>query len=84
MTRPRVIAATVRIARLGEIDERAERRAHWASRSVAERLAEVEFLRRLWCDLGGDPDLPMQRVVVRRRLGEPAARPPSRSVTSRG
>lgn len=38
----RSIARVVRIARLGEIDERAERRAYWASRSIAERIAEGE------------------------------------------
>ena len=44
----RVLAPVVRISRLGEIDERAERRAYWAPRSIEERIAEVESLRRMW------------------------------------
>ena len=73
----RSIARVVRIARLGESDKRAERRAYWASRSIAERIAEVESLRRLWPEITGDPDVSIVRVVHKRRLGEPAPRPPS-------
>jgi hypothetical protein len=74
----RALSPVVRVARLGEIDERAERRAHWASRPIAERIAEVESLRRLWPELTGDPDQPIARVVHKRRLGEPApAKPPA-------
>ena len=64
----RTIARVVRIAKLGEIDERAERRAYWATRTFADRIREVESLRRLWIEITGDPDQPMQRVVHKRRL----------------
>ena len=66
----RSIVPVVRIRRLGEVDERAERGAHWAQRTFEERIAEVESLRRMWPELTGDPDLPMERVVHKRRLGE--------------
>ena len=39
---------TPRIRKLDEVDEAAERRAYWLSRPPAERLAEVERLRRLY------------------------------------
>lgn len=71
----RSIAKVVRIVRLAELDERAERRAYWASRTVAERIAEVESLRRLWPGLTGNPDEPIARVVHKRRLGDPAPAP---------
>jgi hypothetical protein len=74
----RLIVPTVRIAKLGEIDERSERRAHWASRSIEERIREVESLRRMWPELTGDADAPIAKVVHRRRLGEPAPRRPDR------
>ena len=64
----REIAKTARIVRLGVVDERRDRRVYWASRSVAERILEVESLRRLWIDVTGDPDLPIQRVIQRRPL----------------
>ncbi|MGE0867589.1 MAG: hypothetical protein AB7P03_03440 [Kofleriaceae bacterium] len=73
----RTIARVVRKGRLGEIDEDAERRAYWGSMSVAARIAEVESLRRLWIGLTGDPDLPIVRVVHRRKLGDPGQRSPT-------
>lgn len=72
----RTIVATVRRVRLADLDEAAERRAYWQSRTAAERILEVESLRRLWTSITGDPDEPLVRVCHRRRLGEPAvARP---------
>ncbi len=68
--KPRAIACVVRKGRLGEIDEDAERRSYWATRSVELRIAEVESLRRVWIGLTGDPDLPIVRAVHRRKLGE--------------
>lgn len=68
----RTIAAAVRIKRLGEHDERADRRAYWSRRTVEDRFAEVESLRRMWPELVGDPDEPMARVVHVRALGAPA------------
>lgn len=72
----RTIIPVARIARLTDIDERAERRAYWASRSTEERIREVESLRRLWPELVGDLDQPIARVVHKRRLGEPAPAKP--------
>jgi hypothetical protein len=66
----RLIAKVARVTKLTAVDERAERRRYWASRSVEERFLEVESLRRMWIEITGDPDLPIQRVVSRRRLGE--------------
>jgi len=37
----------VRKVRRAELDEDAERRAYWRTRTPAERVAEVESLRRL-------------------------------------
>ena len=71
MSAPRTIAAVVRKRRLSELDEPAERRAYWASRTAAERIAEVESLRRLWIEITGDPDVAMARVLSKRRLGPP-------------
>ena len=76
MTTPRKIPLVVRVVRRAELDEDAERLAYWRSRTPAERVAEVESLRRLWIEITGDPDLPMVRVVHRRRLGEPPIKPP--------
>lgn len=76
MSERREIAAVVRKARLGEVDEAAERRAYWAKQTIEARFLEVEVLRRLWIEVTGDPDRPIQRVVHKRRLGEPAPRPP--------
>lgn len=73
----RTIAPVVRRVARAELDEDAERLAYWRRRTPAERVAEVESLRRLWVELTGDPDLPMVRVVHRRRLGDPAIRPPA-------
>jgi hypothetical protein len=76
MTQQRAIAPVVRKVRLAELDEAAERRAYWKTQSPEARVAEVESLRRLWIEITGDPDVPMVRVVHRRRLGEPAIKPP--------
>ncbi|HEY0481448.1 MAG TPA: hypothetical protein VGD37_28225 [Kofleriaceae bacterium] len=76
MTQPRKIALVVRKVRRDELDEDAERLAYWRTRTPAERIAEVESLRRLWIEITGDPDLPMVRVVHRRRRGEPAIQSP--------
>lgn len=75
MTKPRAIAAVVRKVKLAELDEVAERRAYWATRTPAERIAEVESLRRLWIEVTGDPDQPIARVMFKRKLGEPAVSP---------
>ena len=76
MTKQRAIAPVVRKVRLGDLDEVAERRAYWATQTPEARVAEVEALRRLWIEITGDPDLPIVRVVHKRRLGEPAVKPP--------
>jgi hypothetical protein len=72
----RTIVPVVSKARLGEIDERAQRRAYWAEQTIEARIAEVESLRRMWIEVTGDPDLPIERVVHKRRLGEPALKRP--------
>lgn len=77
MTVKREIAPVVRKSRLGELDEQAERRAYWAAQPMEARIAEVEVLRRMWIELTGDPDQPMQLAVHKRRLGERAPTPPS-------
>jgi hypothetical protein len=66
----------VRKRRRDQLDEDAERLAYWQSRTAAERVAEVESLRRLWPEITGDPDLPIERAVHRRRLGAPAIQRP--------
>lgn len=73
----RSIAPVFRKVRLEQLDEDADRLAYWKTRTPAERIAEVESLRRLWIEITGDPDQPMELVVHRRRLGDPAIqRPP--------
>jgi hypothetical protein len=64
----RRIAPVVRIVRARDLDETAERRAYWATRTIEERFLEVESLRRLWIDVTGDPDEPIRRVVQRRHV----------------
>lgn len=64
----RAIAPVVRKRRLDDVDEDAERRAYWATRTIEERLLEVEQIRRMWIEQTGDPDAPIARVVQRRRL----------------
>jgi hypothetical protein len=76
MIKPRAIAAVARISRLGDVDEHAERLAYWKRQSIEARIAEVESLRRMWIEITGDPDRPIERVVHVRRLGEPAVKPP--------
>jgi hypothetical protein len=76
MTNQRAIPLMVRKVRLDRLDEVAERRAYWRTQSPEARFAEVESLRRLWTEVTGDPDVPMVRVVHRRRFGEPAIKPP--------
>jgi hypothetical protein len=72
----REIAPVVRKARLGEVDEVAERLAYWARQPIEARIAEVEALRRLWIEVTGDPDRPIEKVVHKRRLGESAPKRP--------
>jgi hypothetical protein len=76
MTTPRTILPVVRKVRREDLDEQAERRTYWQQQPPAARIVEVELLRRLWIEITGDPDLPMVRVVHRRRLGEPAIKSP--------
>jgi hypothetical protein len=76
----RRIVPSVRIVRCDDLDERAERRAYWATRTIEERVLEVESLRRMWPELFGDPDQPIARVVNKRRLGEPAPTPPREAI----
>ena len=76
MTNQRAIPLMVRKVRLDRLDEVAERHAYWQTQSPEARFAEVESLRRLWTEVTGDPDVPMARVVHRRRFGEPAIKPP--------
>lgn len=73
----RKIAPVFRKMRLEQLDEDAERLAYWQTRTPAERIAEVESLRRLWIEITGDPDEPMELVVHRRRFGEPAIHRPA-------
>ena len=73
----RDIAMVVRRVRTADLNEDAERRAYWLGRPAPERIAEVEALRRLWPSLTGDPDVPMVKVIHRRRLGEAAIQRPS-------
>jgi hypothetical protein len=68
----------VRVVRASALDERSERRAFWATQTIEARLREVEALRRMWIEVTGDPDRPIERVVHRRRLGAPAPTPPRR------
>ena len=65
---PRAIERIVIRRRLGA-DDALERLAYWMARPIAERLLEVESLRRLQIEQLGDPDQPIARVVSRRRLG---------------
>jgi hypothetical protein len=77
MTVRRQIPMVVRKVRREALDEDAERLAYWRTRTPAERWAEVESLRRLWIEITGDPDLPIERVVHKRKLGEPAIQRPA-------
>ncbi|GEM_PF-3016775 len=72
----REIAVVVRRTALSASDEYAERAAYWKTRSIEERLLEVESLRRLWIEITGDPDVPIVRAVHRRKLGELAIQKP--------
>jgi hypothetical protein len=69
-----------RKVRLDQLDEDADRLAYWKTRTPAERISEVESLRRLWIEVTDDPDLPMELVAHRRRLGEPAIQRPVGSI----
>ena len=65
----RTIAPVARIpARLGELDERAERRRYWRAQPIERKLGEVEELRRLWTEVTGNPNR-------RNRTGRPQAAP---------
>jgi hypothetical protein len=63
----RTIAPVIHRRRLGD-DDAPRRRAYWRSRSIEERILEVEALRRMWIERLGDPDRPIARVVTRRPL----------------
>jgi hypothetical protein len=65
----RTIEAVVRRGRLGD-DDGADTLAYWLAQPMERRILEVEALRRMWIDRFGDPDQPMQRVIIRRRLGD--------------
>ena len=65
---PRAIALVVRKRRLDDLDEDAERSAYWATRTIEERIAEVEHVRRVWIEQTGDPTAPIARIVLRRSL----------------
>ena len=69
MKRTLAIVATVRKRR--DVDEDAERRTYWATRTAAERLAEVSSLRALRL-LERFQAGTVERVFHRRRRGEPA------------
>jgi hypothetical protein len=75
-TQRRDIARVVRKARLGQVDEAADRRAYWARQPIEAQIAEVEALRRLWIEVTGDPDRPIGKIVHKRRLGAPAPKRP--------
>lgn len=77
MTQQPAILPVVRKVRRDELDEQGERLAYWRAQPPAARIAEVESLRRLWTEITGDPDVPMVRVIHRRRLGDPAIKPGS-------
>ena len=72
----RTIALVARKLSFEQVD--AERRAYWADKSPADRIIELESLRRMWPEIAGDPDIPLVRVVYRRRRGAPAIKPPAR------
>jgi len=61
--------------RFAEVE--AEARAFWASQSPAQRIIELESLRRMWPEITGDPDAPMARVIHKRRRGEPPVKAPT-------
>jgi hypothetical protein len=67
----RTIERVVHRTRLGDESEGASVR-YWLSQPIEQRILEVEALRRMWVEQFGDPDQPMVRVVVRRRLGDSA------------
>jgi hypothetical protein len=48
----------------------------WRSRTAADRIAQVEDLRRQWIEITGNPDLPMARFVSRRILDHPKIQQP--------
>lgn len=62
----RSIAHVARVSKLGDVDERAERRAYWRTQTLEARILEVESLRRMWTEVTGDPDQPIARVVSKR------------------
>ena len=65
----RTIARVARVSKLGDVDERAERRAYWRTQTFEARILEVESLRRMWPEVTGDPDQPIARVVFKRPFG---------------
>ncbi len=66
--KPRVIAPVIQRKRLG--DEDSDALTYWLTQPIEARILEVEVLRRMWIDRFGDPDRPMERSVIRRRLGD--------------
>ena len=71
----RAMVMVARKLRFAEVE--AETRAFWASQSPAQRIIELESLRRMWPEITGDPDEPMVRVIHKRRRGEPAVKAPT-------
>lgn len=65
------IERVVRRTRLSD-DTEGDSVKYWLSQPIEQRILEVEALRRMWIEQFGDPDQPMVRVVVRRRLGDSA------------
>ncbi|MBK9036907.1 MAG: hypothetical protein IPL61_37590 [Myxococcales bacterium] len=65
----RTIAPVVQRKRLDDDDD-SDSLAYWLAQPLEARILEVEALRRMWIERLGDPDRPMERVVVRRRLGD--------------
>ena len=59
----RSIANVARVLRRQSLNEDAERRAYWASRTVSDRLLALEELRSV--------SVPLVRAVTVRRLGSP-------------
>jgi hypothetical protein len=76
MTARREIPVVVRKVRRDELDEDAERLADWRGRTAAERIAEVESLRRLWIEItrgSGRSDGARRSSPPARRARDPAA-----------
>lgn len=68
----RTIERIVRRTRLGDDDDH-RTLSYWLAQPMERRIMEVESLRRMWIESFGDPDQPIERIVLRRRLGEDPA-----------